>query len=261
MNTAVTPKGADATVRNAHPAGIVLVPCHDLARYHNFSHDLTLLDVPDGTEISFNRSASIVQNMNMGIETMMNGDAEWVWIIGDDHTFGRDVVMRLLDHNVDIVAPLCARRGPPFNLVVFDRIEGEDSWGRTMYHTQQLEDLPPHGLHQVIACGSAGMLIRRRVLEAIEAPWFENSDGRTTNEDMEFCRKAREAGFRILVDVETSIGHLGILAAWPYRKDGQWGLIIDFQGASQNQIFIAGGIKPDPDTGISTHQGVVEQDA
>lgn len=226
-----------------HPPGSVIVPCHDLARYHHFTHDLMILDVPDGSTVLFNRSASITQNLNQATETFMEGDGEWIWQIGDDHTFQRDVVMRLLAHQVDIVAPLCTRRGPPFSLVAFDaEAEGTDELGRQMYHSLQFEDLPEHGLLEVIAAGGAGMLIRRGVLEAIGYPWFENSDGLTTDEDMQFCRRAREAGFTIWVDVDTAIGHLGIVNAVPTRRAGMWGLTLDLQGAGQAQFFMPGGM-------------------
>lgn len=228
-----------------HPPGSVIVPCHDLARYHHFTHDLMLLEVPDDSTVLFNRSASITQNLNQATETFMEGNGEWIWQIGDDHTFPRDVVMRLLDHEVDIVAPLCVRRGPPFTLVAFDyEADFNDELGRQMYHALEFEDLPEHGLLEVVAAGGAGMLIRRNVLEAIGYPWFSNSDGVTTDEDMEFCRRAREAGFTIWLDVDLAIGHLGIVNAVPTQKAGVWGLTLDLQGAGAAQFFVPNGLKP-----------------
>lgn len=225
------------------PKGTVIVPCHDLARYHQFSFDLTLLDVPDGTEITFQRSASIVQNLNQGIGQLLRSESAWAWIVGDDHSFNRDTIMRLLAHDVDIVAPLCVKRAPPFSLVAYDREEGLDPQGRMQFNTMEFEDLPEDGLFEVAAAGTAGMLIKREVFEALEEPWFLNSDGLTTNEDVTFCRRARAEGFKVLLDPGTRIGHLGIVAAWPDHRDGAWGLTLDFQGAGHNQIFIPGGIR------------------
>lgn len=244
--------GATAEQRNQYPPGSVIVPCHDLARYHQFSNDLTLLDVPDGTTIGFYRSASITQNLNVAVAGMAE-EAGWAWIVGDDHAFGRDTVMRLLAHDVDIVVPLCARRGPPFSLVAFDEEGDLDELGRRMYHTIQYDDLPEErGLIEVLAAGTAGMLVKRRVFDEIGHPWFENSDGLTTDEDMEFCRKAVAAGFRIMLDTGTMIGHIGIVVAWPNRVGGRWGLTLDFQGQGTNQIFMPGGITDDtPKKGVA----------
>src|SRR5512142_2967350 len=142
------------------PPGAMLVPCHDMARYHQFTYDLMLLDVPDGTVPIMNRSSSIVQNMNMSVEMMLNTPAERAWIIGDDHGFKRDIVLQLLKHDVDVVVPLCTKRGPPFSLVIYDRQCGEDEQGRPLYNTMQFHDLPLDGeLFEVEAAGTAGMLV------------------------------------------------------------------------------------------------------
>lgn len=230
--------------RSQFGPGTVVVPCNDLARYHHFTHDLTLLDVPDGTVISLHRSASVVQNMNEAIEAL-TPESEWAWIIGDDHTFERDVILRLLDRDVDIVVPLCARRGPPFALVAFDEECGTDKHGRPLYHVMQFNDLPPSGgMVEVVSAGTAGMLVKRHVLDEMGHPWFANSDGITANEDVEFCRRARAAGYKVWLDCDVRIGHIGVMSVWPDQRNGHWGLTLDFQGAGRNDIFIAGGIHP-----------------
>ena len=221
--------------------GCVIVPCHDMARWHQFTYDLNHLDVPDGTLQLMNRSSSIVQNMNMSVEQMLDSEAEWAWIVGDDHGFKRDVVLKLLAHDLDVVVPLCAKRGPPFSLVVYDRECGHDEEDRPLYNTMQYPDLPTDGeLFEVEAAGTAGMLVKRHVFEAIGSPWFRNWDDITINEDFVFCRRLREAGFKIWVDPTLAISHIGMLAAFPELIDGKWGLSLDLQGA---QIHIPNGIK------------------
>jgi GT2 family glycosyltransferase len=163
-----------------------------------------LLDVPDGTDIAIHMSASVVENMNQICRHMVG---DWLWVIGDDHTFPRDIILRLLAHDVDIVVPLCARRSPPFSLVAFDLQEGEDEHGRPLYHVLQYDDIPDDGqLMEVAAAGTAGMLIRRHVLDELGYPWFRNSDGYSINEDVEFCRRAVAAGYKIMLDTTVAIG-------------------------------------------------------
>jgi len=255
--TPIAPR-ATPEQRDQYPPGMVFVPCHDLARYHGFTNDLVLLDVPDGTEINFTRSSSIVQNFNLGVETMLQSQAQWMWVIGDDHMFGRDVVLRLLKHDVDIVAPLCVRRGPPFTLVAFDEAGSKvDADGNPLYHMLDMDDLPDHGLMPIPATGSAGMLIKRSVFEALEPPWFRNGDLVTVNEDVIFCERVREElGLTVWLDVDTYIGHLGTFCAMPMHQDGRWGLMFDFLGRGENRIFLPGGVKPgDPRRGVTTASG------
>jgi len=62
-------------------------------------------------------------------------------------------------------------------------------------------------LLEVGSVGAACLLIRREVLEKVKEPWFVfNSDG--LGEDMNFCNKAKENGFRIFVDFSVMCGHL-----------------------------------------------------
>jgi len=260
MATAVLPEPASAEARNLYPPGIVVLPCHDQARYHQFTHDMQILDVPDGTRVTYQRSASIVQNLNEGIKDMLNGDAGWAWFIADDHAIPRDLVLRLLAREVDIVVPLVCRRGPPYSLVIFDEEVGNDEYGRPMYHTIQYDDLPPDGgMMEVVACGSAGMLVQRHVFEAMgDYPWFANSDGISCNEDVEFCKSARALGFTIWCDTDARLGHLGTVASWPAHRDGRWGIVFDFQGSGQNQIWMPGGVQLQEESGITTATGEVD---
>ena len=56
--------------------------------------------------------------------------------------------------------------------------------------------------------------IKRSVLEKVEAPWFRTSDleeissGQSFTEDVFFCRKAKEAGFKIGAVPSITLGHL-----------------------------------------------------
>lgn len=257
--TAVMPAPASADKRNLFPPGTVGVPCTDHARYHSFTTSLVMLDVPDDTDILIRSSASIVDNMNEIVGAMQD-DSPWLWVIGDDHTFPRDIILRLLAHDVDIVVPLCARRGPPFNLVAFDQATGVDPHGRPTYHVLDYKDIPDEpGLMEIAAAGTAGMLIKREVLDAVGYPWFRNSDGMSMNEDVEFCRRAVELGFKVWLDTSVAIGHMGLVNVVPSRADGQRGFALNFGGGGGNSaIFIPGGIRSDDPGTPDVRTGTVD---
>jgi len=59
---------------------------------------------------------------------------------------------------------------------------------------------------EVEGTGAACLFVAREVIDAIEPPWFEWSEGES--EDMAFCRKAREAGYSITVDAAIQCGHI-----------------------------------------------------
>ena len=84
------------------------------------------------------------------------------------------------------------------------------------------------------------MLVKRHVFEAIGEPHFRNWDDTTINEDFVFCRRVREAGFKIMVDPMLQITHIGQVSAFPELVEGKWGLSLDLGGAN---IHIPNGIK------------------
>jgi GT2 family glycosyltransferase len=199
--------------------------------------------MPEGSRIAMVRSMDVTSNLNTIIRDMFEG--EWLWIMGDDHVFNQDCLIRLLDHEVDAVAPICAKKTPPWNFVSFkaeeERVHDVDGKVYPHYDFVEPSDVPDHGLMQVHAVGSAGLLVRRPVIEAIGDPWFENSRGTVINDDLEFCRKVREAGYKIHVDVDTAIGHIGHYTVVPERREGRWGVSLDFGGKGVNKIFLAAG--------------------
>ena len=73
------------------------------------------------------------------------------------------------------------------------------------------------------------------MLEAIGEPYFETFGKQ--NEDLEFCRKIRNAGFKIHVDTAALLGHIGQVIVWPQWTDEHgWGIRLNV-GAEQN-VFL-----------------------
>ncbi len=65
--------------------------------------------------------------------------------------------------------------------------------------------------YEITGIGLACALIKREVLEKLEHPifsslWFQN--GKFCEGDIHFCSKAREAGFKIMVDPSVMCGHV-----------------------------------------------------
>lgn len=198
------------------PPGTVGVTAAEIARFTSFTHSLAGVTaaLPPGSGLILQCSVDICGNLNT---ICRNYRGEWVWIMGDDHVFDQGILLRLLEHlekpGVDVVVPHCLKRTPGWEPVVFSH-QDDDGW----YH---IAELPPRGLTQVHAAGSAGMLISRRVLEAVGDPWFTPSQV-GLGEDLEFCRKVREAGFGIHCDPEILLGHTSLHTVWPEYRNGRW---------------------------------------
>jgi hypothetical protein len=85
----------------------------------------------------------------------------------------------------------------------------------------------PPGLHEVRLLGTSGMLVRRRVFEALDPPYFRASlsnDAGLIGEDFDFCERARAAGFRIFADTSIAFGHITAATMVPVFDEaaGEW---------------------------------------
>lgn len=199
----------------AEAPGTVGVVTGELLRYAAFWRSLPGLVTPPGSAMIQSSGLDLPTNRNRVAEGM-RGD--WLLCLDDDLVLLPDTLTRLLavlEGGVyDVVCAYSLRRQPPFDSLVY------------------LEDptLPPHprpwvpdgrtGVMEVAAAGLGGVLIHRRVFEALERPYFRVGQVEPDHyhEDVEFCRRVRAAGFRIAVDLDCPVGHMTPVAVWPGRS-------------------------------------------
>ena len=186
--------------------GTVGVCASETGRYTVFAIAMQGLQSPPGSVTKWRLGSDTASARNDVCEQMVG---DWVWFMDDDHNFAPDILIRLLQRDVPIVSPLCLRRTQPFYPVstVDDNVLDVTRYG-------------PDELVPVQFTGSAGMVIRREVIEAVEPPWFELGNG--ISEDVNFCRKAAAAGFPIYVDLGVPLGHITTCVIWPSHDGERW---------------------------------------
>lgn len=203
--------------------GTVVILASETARYTSFwnaAMSLTGGGMPPGSSIQLMVGSDISESRNQALLSFQRNEAggDWIWFIDDDHQFEPGTLLQLISRGVDIVTPLCLRRSQPFLPVP----TGLDD------NFLDLRKLGSDDLVEVQAAGTSGMLIRRSVVDALVAPWFElgyrESDTYRISEDVWFCMKAREAGLKIHVDLAATIAHLTTCAIWPTwsEEEGRW---------------------------------------
>lgn len=208
-------------VASRYPPGTIGIVSSYLGRYREFDVCLSQIQAPNYSTVTWRIGINAALNLNELVRAMTK-EHQWLWILGDDHVFKPDLLLRLLERDVDITVPFCLRRAYPYHHVIH---EGEDK----KFHRVPCNFLDgKSGLIDITGkvIGNAGMLIKRNVLEAVPEPWFEV--GKTNPEvmgaDLFFCHKAYQAGFKLFVDTDNVIGHINHMAVWPYQdeKNGKW---------------------------------------
>ncbi len=211
--------------------GLIGVIAQDAARFSTFAASLTALTVPPGSAIKWVMGHSIAASRNELVRDLLSLDgADWLFLLDDDHAFDSDLLVSLLEVDVDIVVPLCLTRAPPYQPVVFTGWHDDE---HVLRDRLDLNDHPDGGILPIHSGGTAGIVIRRRVLEALEEPWFEVGKAVSTEigEDVYFHDKAREAGFQAWCDLDTPLGHATVATIWPINSEEEgWTAAVTLPG-------------------------------
>lgn len=199
--------------------GIVAVCCAELARFSSFSECLANLEKPPGTEVLYRTGMNVALNRKSIASYAVDNDYEWVWFVDDDMLFEPFHLMRLLDHNLPVVASLYMNRNPPFYAMAFNDMKVLQD-GKPAWRAVSLKGAPETGLADVVAAGTGGLLVRTEVLRAIPyGTWFDHEEG---TEDLPFCWRVTTAGYKIYLDMGAIMGHISTYSVWPSFIQGQW---------------------------------------
>lgn len=163
------------------------------------------LDIMIGGYVAHNRNNLVREAFKKGASHLMFIDADMI--------FPASGIVRLLDHDKDIVGGMYNTRG------------NTDDDGKLLSTIKMLDEngeLPMDGgtrnfsigpeLIKVGGLGTGFLMIKMDVFKKMESPWFvawESPEGEHHTEDIQFCVNAREAGYDIYCSPTIKIGHKG----------------------------------------------------
>jgi len=193
----------------------ICVPCRDTVMT-GFAFDLAKLCAYEGvTRCAKGGSLMIYQvpgtlifnqRERLAEEALKDGADAILWI-DSDMRFPKDALQILLSRKLPIVGVNATTRRFPVLPTALD-------------YDQETKDLvkvtskDKTGLEQVLGLGFGMVLIKKEVFQKVEKPWFwfEQTDkGGTIGEDIYFCVKAFDKGFKTVLDHNLSkhIRHIG----------------------------------------------------
>ncbi|GEM_PF-618086 len=165
----------------------------------------------------FNRVFPLDLNRNRLGQKSLDLKADAMLFLDADMTFPPDLIPRLIQDMREtgpaVISGLYFKKAPPFPPVSANKIFSRDE--QKMFPVE-IDSGHPDSMGHLVECDVVGMgaaLISREVLEAIAPPWFEyevyqKTGERTVTEDVPFCRKAKQAGFKIYTDLGLECGHI-----------------------------------------------------
>lgn len=153
---------------------------------------------------------------NTGCLKLLELGWEWLFFYDDDVIAPPDTIVRLINHNKQIVSGVYYRRYEPLAPVMLKDSPNGPQW---------ITEYPKNSLIEVDFVGAGCLLIHRDVLKSLpplsnRCHWFEWRCDRTdlphlekTSEDFTFCKHARNHGFKIHVDTSIQCVHAGLSAS------------------------------------------------
>ncbi|MEX0701189.1 MAG: hypothetical protein WD069_03760 [Planctomycetales bacterium] len=153
--------------------------------------------------------APYVQNLHLCRREFLAGPFDYWLTLDDDNPPRRNPLdLALLD--LDVVGcptPVWANICPGDFPVYWNAMdEVRDERGEVGFRPHQ----PCEGLQEVDAVGSGCLVIARRVMEAVPAPFFREWDAEglvRMGGDFAFCRRARAAGFHVFAHFDYPCHH------------------------------------------------------
>ncbi len=185
------------------------------ARCH-VDHGKPLQDFRVYTNVFMASGSGIGQLRNILVaQALKFKETTHILFVDDDQFFPSDSIHQLAKHDLPIVGANIVRKeaNPRTN-------------SRKMGTNECVYTLPQStGLEEVEYVGTGMMLIKREVFESLKEPYFFYDIENNVGEDVNFCRKAREAGYKIYIDHDLSkdvkhVGHFywGHEHTNPYRE-------------------------------------------
>ena len=190
---------------------LIAVPCMDQVAAP-FAQNLAAMEKKGEVFVSFLIGSLIYESRNTLAKQAIATKADYIMWLDSDMTFAPDTMTRLQQHmeeGKDIVTGLYFRRRPPFTPVLFKTLEriNEDSAKHENY-----DDYPDNSLFEIGGCGFGCVMTRTSVLEDVFLNYHKCFDPVCSiGEDLAFCLRARELGYKIYCDSTIKCGHVGQL--------------------------------------------------
>ena len=188
---------------------LVAIPCGDQCST-DFVRSLMGMQIEGEVQFTFAQGSLVYDARNQLVNIAIDQGFERVLWLDSDMVFNRDLFKRLsadLDEGRDIVSALCFTRKRPIRPAAWKAVY-VDSEG--VPHADCIEEWADE-IFEVEACGFAVVMCKVDMLKAMREKFgllFSPITG--FGEDLSFCLRARDMGYKIHVDPRPKIGHVGL---------------------------------------------------
>lgn len=187
---------------------LIAVPCMDQVPF-TFAQSLSTLEKIGECKLAMKAGSLIYTSRNSLAMMAIQMDADFVFWLDSDMVFKSDTLARMMDtlkkNDLDILTGLYFRRVPPYSPVLFDKLEQNGE----ITEFSEFNKIPDE-LFEVGGCGFGCVLMKTDVFFDVQSKFGNMFAPRGNNgEDVAFCIRARECGYKIYCDPSIVCGHVG----------------------------------------------------
>lgn len=131
---------------------------------------------------------------------------DYVFFLDSDMVIQPAVLKNLLKADKDMITALAFMRSPPYSPCIYDVIRVGAPGENQIHQPRNWED----DIIEVDGCGAACLLVRTKVFDDVRKKHgLCFTPGMYLGEDLSFCVRARQLGYKIFCDTRERVGHLG----------------------------------------------------
>ena len=175
-----------------------------------FAQSLATLRRVGECSVAFEIGSLVYNSRNDLAKKAIEMESDYVLWLDSDMVFNPNTLelmfKTMTEKNLDILTGLYFRRVHPYSPVLFDQLEIDSD---NACHWTNFESIPDE-LFEVGGCGFGCVLMKTEVFFSVMAK-FGNMFSPLGNvgEDLSFCWRARQCGYKVYCDPSIALGHIG----------------------------------------------------
>lgn len=174
-----------------------------------FAQSLSMLEKVGDCVIGFQVGSLVYNSRNQLARRAIEMGSDYILWLDSDMMFEPDTLKRMTnimgEKDLDILSGIYFRRCEPYTPVLCDKLSISE--GGCDHHN--LEEVP-EGLFEVEGIGFGCVLMKTDVVFDVLARFHDAfSPIHAVGEDLSFCWRARECGYKIFADSSIQLGHCG----------------------------------------------------
>lgn len=186
---------------------LIAVPCMDQVPAQ-FAQCLATLTKVESSVVAFQIGSLVYTSRNNLAAIAIEQGADYIFWLDSDMMFAPDTLVRMFDDlkHGDIVSGLYFRRVAPFTPVIYNKLDIDDAGRCTFEEPKEI----PDEVFEIEGCGFGCVLMPTDIAMDVMAKYgapFTPIGG--TGEDLSFCWRARQLGYKFVCDPKIELGHVG----------------------------------------------------